>query len=86
MYQPGTRFEVKLKIKLGDQEFEPGLKGAILQGIPKMVGKAYTVRFDDGRTAEIHIVIMNNQTYIITPEGERIDPKSFWKNKRNQSD
>ncbi len=79
MYQPGTRFEVKLRIKLGDQEFEPGLKGTILQGIPKMVGKAYRVEFDDGRTAEIHMATMNNQTYIITPEGERIDPKSFWK-------
>jgi hypothetical protein len=30
-----------------------------------MVGKAYQVRFDDGRTAELHIVIMNNQTKII---------------------
>ena len=78
MYQPGTRFEVKIRIKLGDQEFEPGLKGVILHGIPKMVGKAYRVEFDDGRTAEIHIVIMNNQTYIVTPEGERIDPKSLW--------
>jgi hypothetical protein len=78
MYQPGTRFEVKLRIKLGDQEFEPGLKGTILQGIPKMVGKAYRVKFDDDRTAEIHIATMNNQTYIITSEGERIDPKSFW--------
>jgi hypothetical protein len=78
MYQPGTRFEVKLRIKLGDQEFEPGLKGTILQGIPKMVGKAYRVKFDDDRTAEIHMATMNNQTYIITIEGERIDPKSFW--------
>lgn len=78
MYQPGTRFEVKLRIKLGDQEFEPGLKGTILQGIPKMVGKAYMVKFDDDRTAEIHMATMNNQIYIITPEGERIDPKSFW--------
>jgi hypothetical protein len=78
MYQPGTRFEVKLRIKLGDQEFEPGLKGTILQGIPKMVGKAYRVKFDDDRTAEIHMATMNNQIYIITIEGERIDPKSFW--------
>ena len=66
MYQPGTRFEVKLKIKLGSQEFEPGLKGTILTGVKKMVGKAYQVRFDDGRNAELHIVIMNNQTKIIT--------------------
>ena len=68
MYQPGARFEVKLKIKLGSQEFEPGLKGTILQGVKKMVGKAYQVRFDDGRTAELHIVIMNNQTEIMTEE------------------
>ena len=66
MYQPGTRFEVKLKIKSGSQEFEPGLRGTILQGVNKMVGKAYQVRFDDGRTAELHIVIMNNQTEVIT--------------------
>ncbi len=66
MYQPGTRFQVKLKIKQGDREFEPGLKGTILGGVNKMVGKAYRVRFDDGREAEIHIVIMNNQTKVIT--------------------
>jgi hypothetical protein len=68
MYQPGTRFEVKLKIKSGNQEFEPGLKGTIVTGVKKMVGKAYEVRFDDGRTAELHIVIMNNQTKIMTEE------------------
>ena len=68
MYLPGTRFEVKLRIKLGDEEFEPGLKGTILEGIPKMVGKAYQVKFDDGRIAQIHIVIMNNQTKIIANE------------------
>jgi hypothetical protein len=68
MYQPGTRFEVKLKIKSGNQEFEPGLKGTIVTGVKKMVGKAYQVRFDDGRTAELHIVIMNNQTKIMTEE------------------
>jgi len=66
MYQPGTRFQVKLKIKQGDREFEPGLKGTILGGEKKMVGKAYRVRFDDGREAEIHIVIMKNQTQGIT--------------------
>ncbi len=65
MYQPGTRFQVKLKIKQGDREFEPGLKGTTLGGVNKMVGKAYRVRFDDGREAEIHIVIMNNQTQVI---------------------
>jgi hypothetical protein len=68
MYQPGTRFEVKLKVKSGNQEFAPGLKGMIITGVKKMVGKAYQVRFDDGRTAELHIVIMNNQTKIITEE------------------
>jgi len=52
---------VKLRIKLGDQEFEPGIRGTILQGISKMVGEAYMVKFDDGRTAEIHVVMMNNQ-------------------------
>lgn len=79
MYQPGTRFEVKLRIKLGDQEFEPGIRGTVLQGIPKMVGRAYRVKFDDGRTAEIHVVTMNNHTYIITTDDKRIDPKGFWK-------
>jgi hypothetical protein len=68
MYQTGTRFEVKLKIKSGTQEFEPGLKGTIITGVKKMVGKAYQARFDDGRTAELHIVIMNNQSKIITEE------------------
>lgn len=68
MYQPGTRLEVKLKIKSGNREFEPGLKGTILSGVKKMVGKAYQVRFDDGRTAELHIVIMNNQTEVIADE------------------
>ena len=68
MYLPGTRFEVKLRIKLGDEVFEPGLKGTIIEGIPKMVGKAYKVKFDDGRIAQIHMVIMNNQTKIIANE------------------
>ena len=68
MYRPGTRFEVKLKIKSGSEEFEPGLRGTILQGVNKMVGKAYQVRFDDGRTAELHGVIMNNQTELIFEE------------------
>lgn len=66
MYQPGTRFQVKLKIKQGDREFEPGLKGTILGGVYKMIGKAYRLKFDDGREAEIHIVIMKNQTQVIT--------------------
>ena len=49
MYLPGARFEVKLRIKLGDEVFEPGLKGTIIEGISKMVGKAYKVECDDGR-------------------------------------
>ena len=68
MFLPGARFEVKLRIKLGDEVFEPGLKGTIIEGIPKMVGKAYKVKFDDGRIAQIHMVIMNNQTKIIANE------------------
>ncbi len=65
MYVPGTKFRVVLKIKLGDEVFEPGLVGEIIEGVTKMVGKAYRVRFEDGRTAEIHMVIMNNQTEVI---------------------
>lgn len=68
MYQPGTRFEVILKIQSANQEFEPGLKGTIITSVKKMVGKAYQVRFDDGRTADLHVVFMNNQTKIITEE------------------
>ena len=65
MYVPGTKFKVVLKITLGDQVFEPGLVGEIIKGVNKMVGKAYSVRFEDGRTAEIHMVILNNQTEVI---------------------
>lgn len=65
MYLPGTKFKVVLKIKLGDQEYEPGLVGEIVKGVTKMVGKAYLVKFEDGRTAEIHMVILNNQTEVI---------------------
>lgn len=65
MYVPGTKFKVILKITLGDQVFEPGLVGEILEGVNKMVGKAYRVKFEDGRTAEIHMVILNNQTEVI---------------------
>ena len=62
MYIPGTKFKVILKIQVGEQVFEPGLEGEIVQPVTKMVGKAYSVRFADGRTAEIHNVVMNNQT------------------------
>jgi len=33
-----------------------------------MVGKSYKVKFEDGREAQIHIVIMNNQTEVIKEE------------------
>lgn len=65
MYIPGTRFKVVLKIQVGDQFFEPDLEGEIIQPITKMVGKAYSVKFSDGRSAEIHNVIMNNQTEVL---------------------
>lgn len=65
MYVPGTKFRVVLKIKLGDEVFEPGLVGEIVESVTKMVGKAYRVKFEDGRTAEVHMVILNNQTEVI---------------------
>ena len=65
MYVPGTKFKVVLKIKTGDQVFEPGLVGEIVGSVNKMVGKSYRVKFDDGRVAEIHMVIMNNQTQVL---------------------
>lgn len=65
MYIPGTKFKVVLKIQLADQVFEPGLEGEIIQPINKMVGKAYSVKFSDGRSAQIHNVIMNNQTEVL---------------------
>lgn len=65
MYVPGTKFKVVLKIKTGDQIFEPGLIGEIVGSVNKMVGKSYRVKFEDGRVAEIHMVIMNNQTQVL---------------------
>lgn len=65
MYIKGSRFKVVLKIKSGDQVFEPGLEGEIVQPVSKMVGKAYRVKFSDGRSAEIHNVVMNNQTEVL---------------------
>ncbi len=65
MYIPGTKFRVVLRIQSRDQIFEPGLVGEIVEPITKMVGKAYRVRFEDGRNAEIHVVIINNQTEVI---------------------
>ncbi len=79
MYTTGTRFVVKLVIKLGDSQFEPGLKGTILGSVNKMVGKAYRVRFDDGREAELHVVTMNNQTNVITEDGKEIDIHALMK-------
>jgi hypothetical protein len=65
MYVPGTKFKVVLKIKTGEQVFEPGLVGEIVGSVNKMVGKSYRVKFEDGRVAEIHMVIMNNQTQVL---------------------
>ena len=65
MYVPGTKFKVVLKIKTGEQVFEPGLIGEIVGSVNKMVGKSYRVKFEDGRVAEIHMVIMNNQTQVL---------------------
>jgi hypothetical protein len=65
MYIKGSRFKVVLKIKSGDQVFEPGLEGEFVQPVSKMVGKAYRVKFSDGRSAEIHNVVMNNQTEVL---------------------
>jgi len=65
MYIPGTKFKVVLRIKAGEQVFEPGLTGEILGSVNKMVGKSYKVKFEDGRTAEIHMVIMNNQAQVL---------------------
>ena len=65
MYTAGTKFKVVSKIQIRDQVFEPGLQGEIIKPIPKMVGKEYSVKFEDGRNAEIHVVIMNNQTKVL---------------------
>jgi hypothetical protein len=65
VYIPGTKFKVVLRIQSRDQIFEPGLEGEIIEPITKMVGKAYRVKFEDGRTAEIHVVIINNQTEVL---------------------
>lgn len=68
MYKPGTKFEVKVRIKQGQTVIEPGTKGEIIEGIDKMVGKSYKVKLDDGRTVQIHIVVMNNQTTVLTDD------------------
>jgi len=44
------------------------LKGAFLGGVNKMVDKAHKVKFDHDMTIEIRMIIMNNQTKVITNE------------------
>ena len=66
MYVPGTKFEVKLTIKLGNVVIEPVTNGEIIESVTKMVGKSYKVMLEDGMTPEIHIVLMNNQTELIS--------------------
>lgn len=68
MYKPGTKFEVKVRINQGSNVIEPGTKGEIVEGIDKMVGKSYKVNLDDGRTLQLHIVIMNNQTEVLSED------------------
>jgi len=68
MYKPGTKFEVKIRIKQGNTVIEPGTKGEIIEGISKMVGKSYQVLLEDGRSVQIHIVVMNNQTKVINED------------------
>ncbi|MEM7008115.1 MAG: hypothetical protein AAF462_03185 [Thermodesulfobacteriota bacterium] len=65
MYIPGTKFKVVLKIQIGDDIYEPGLEGEIIEPVTKMVGKSYKVEFADGRKTQIHNVIMNNQTEVV---------------------
>ena len=65
MYIEGTKIKVGIRINLGDQVFEPGLIGEITGSVKKMVGKAYIVRFEDGREAQFHGVIVKNQTEVI---------------------
>ena len=65
MYIEGTRIKVGKRINLGDQVFEPGLEGEIIGNTEKMVGKAYIVRFEDGREAQVHGVIIKNQTEVV---------------------
>jgi len=68
MYKTGTKFEVKTRIKMGETIIEPGTKGEIIEGISKIVAKAYKVKLEDGRTPQLHIVIMNNHTKTIKEE------------------
>jgi hypothetical protein len=65
MYIPGTKIKVGIRITLGEEIFEPGLRGEITGSIEKMVGKAYIVRFEDGREAQIHGVLIKNNTEAI---------------------
>ena len=65
MYIEGTKIKIGIRINLGDEVFEPGLKGEITGNVEKMVGKAYIVRFEDGREAQIHGVLIKNHTQVI---------------------
>ena len=65
MFIEGTKIKVVIKINLGEEVFEPGLIGEIKGSVKKMVGKAYIVSFEDGREAQIHGVIIKNQTEVI---------------------
>ncbi len=65
MYIQGTKIKVGIRINLGDQVFEPGLMGEIAGSVEKMVGKAYLVKFEDGREAQIHGVLIKNHTEVI---------------------
>lgn len=66
MYKPGTIIEVKVRIEQGQTVIDPGTRGEILEGFAKMVGKSYSVKLEDGRTVQLHIVILNNQTEVVT--------------------
>jgi len=68
MYKPGTKFEVKRRIKQGNTVIEPCTKGEIIEDISKMVGKSYQVLLEDGRTVQLHIVIMNNHKKVINDD------------------
>ncbi len=68
MYIQGTKIKVGIRIELGDQVFEPGLRGEITGSVEKMVGKAYLVKFEDGREAQIHGVLIKNHTEVIDKE------------------
>ncbi len=65
MYIQGTKLRVVLPINLNGSVFHKGLTGEIQGSVNKMVGKSYRIAFDDGRIADIHVVILNNQIEVI---------------------